>query len=160
LGVLTHKNENELNWVKLDLEKFYALLISDELTIIKHIQKTAKLKQEDKTLAKRNSVKLNLFAILTETDTDVLEQLKLWITTMLEIKKPLSKAAVEIFERNLNNYTDSKEIKLKMLEIAISCGYNEFAWVKNQYEKYYSGKGTFIGVSQNKKTGIDPNSCF
>ena len=71
-----------------------------------------------------------------------------------------SKAAVEIYQRNLNNYTDSKDVKIKILEIATTLAYHEFAWARDQYEKNYKGNGTRIGVQQRQGNGIDPNSKF
>jgi hypothetical protein len=159
LGVLASR-ENEPNWIKVDVQKFCAMLVDDNIDAIYEIQKISKLGRDDKALAKKNSVRLNLFAALSETDVDVLTAYKTWIDAMLEAKKPLTKAAVEIYQRNLNDYTDSKEVKIKILEIATSLAYHEFAWARDQYEKNYKGNGTFIGSKQRRANGIDPNSGF
>jgi len=153
-------NENDPNSIRINAEKYASILVDDDVNSIYEIQKISKLNRDDKANAKKNSVRLNLVAALSETDVDVLEAYKTWITAMLEAKKPLTKAAVEIYQRNLDNYTDVKEVKIKILEIATSLAYHEFAWARDQYEKNYKGNGTFIGVRQKKANGIDPNSGF
>jgi len=136
------------------------MLVDDDINVIRDYQKKAKLKQSDKSNAKKNSVAINLKAVITETDPEVLEAFKTWIDAMLEAKKPLTRAAVEIYQRNLDNYTDNKDVKVKILEIATSLAYHEFAWARDQYEKNYRGSGAFIGAKQRKSGGIDPNSGF
>lgn len=160
LGVLTHKNENELNWVKLDIEKCCAYLVEDNLDMIRGIQRTAKLNRADQTKAKKASVRLNLIAALSEPDVDVLETYKAWITSLLEAGKPLTRRAVEIFQNNLNSFTDNKQIKIRIIEIATTNAYPEFAWAAKIYEKDYAKSGGFIGVAQRKTGKIDPNSGF
>lgn len=159
LDILAYR-ENDLNWIKLDVEKLCSYLVEDDLKAIREIQRISKLHREDTAKAKKASVRLHLLAALSETDPDVLTAYKAWIDSMLEAKKPLTKAAVEIYQRNLNSYTDVKEVKIKILEIATTLAYHEFAWARVQYEKNYAGNGTFIGVKQKKNGGIDPNSGF
>jgi len=159
LAILSYR-ENDPNWIRLDVEKLCSYLVDDDVNAIYEIQKISKLGRDDKAKAKKNSVRINLFAALSETDVDVLSAYKTWIDAMLEAKKPLTKAAVEIYQRNLNDYTDVKEVKIKILEIATSLAYHEFAWARDQYEKNYRGGGAFIGARQKKPGGIDPNSGF
>jgi len=160
LEVLAHRNENDPNWVKLNIEKLCAFLVDDDIDAIRQLQKTAKLNRGDQAKAKVASVRLNLIAALDETDADVLETYKAWITSLLEAKKPITRRGVEIFQNNMNNYTDNKQIKIRIIEIATTNAYPEFAWAMKIYEKDYRGGGAFIGVSQKKKNEIDPNSGF
>lgn len=160
LEVLAHRSESDLNWIKLNVEKLCAFLVDDDIGAIRQIQKTAKLNRSDQTKAKRASIRLNLIAALDEPDSDVLETYKAWITSLLEAQKPITRRAVEIFQNNVNNYTDNKQIKIRIIEIATTNAYPEFAWALKIYEKDYRGGGAYIGVSQNKKSEIDPNSGF
>ena len=82
------------------------------------------------------------------------------IDALLYAKKPITRQALDIYQNNLNNYTDNKQAKIKILEIATTNAYTEFAWSMKIYEKDYRGNGTFIGVRQNRTNGIDPNSSF
>ena len=159
LGILFYK-ENDSTQIALDVQTFCAKLVDDDVEAIRQLQKTAKLNRDDKANAKKNSVAINLKAVLTETNVEVLAAYKTWIDAMLEAKKPLTKAAVEIYQKNLDNYTDNKDVKIKILEIATTLAYHEFAWARDQYEKNYKGNGTFIGVKQKQGNGIDPNSKF
>lgn len=153
-------NENDPNSIRINAEKYASILVDDDVKSIYEIQKISKLGREDKAKVKKASVRLNLIAALSEPDVDVLEAYKTWIDAMLEAGKPMSKPAIQIYQRNLDNYTNSKQVKLKLLELATTLGYHEFAWTRDQYEKYYAKGGAFIGTTQRKTSGIDPNSGF
>lgn len=159
LGVLATR-ENEPNWIKVDVQKFCAMLVDDNIDAIYEIQKISKLNRDDKARAKKFSVRINLMAALSETDSDVIEAYRNWIDSVLEAKKPLTKQGIEIYQRNLNNYTDNKQIKIKILEIAAMNTYVDFAWSMKIYEKDYARGGAFIGAKQKRTNGIDPNSGF
>ena len=109
---------------------------------------------------KKAAIRLNLIAALKETDPDVFAAYNNWIDALLEAKRPITRQALDIYQNNLDNYTDNKQVKIKILEIATTNAYTEFAWSMKIYEKDYRGNGTFIGVKQNKANGIDLNSSF
>ena len=159
LEVLFHA-ENDPNSIRLDIQKLCAILVDDDIDAIRDVQKRSKLRREDSAKAKRYSVRINLLAALEETDTDVLDAYKNWIDALLEAKKPITKQAVVIYQKNLNNYTDSKDVKIRILEIATTNAYTEFAWSMKIYEKDYRGNGTKLGVKQNVKGNVDFNSGF
>lgn len=159
IGVLAHKSEGEPNRVKLDIEKLCAYLVDDDLNAIRHLQRTAKLNRSDQAKAKKASVRLNLIAAVSETDADVLEAYKSWITSLLEVGKPLTRRAVEIFQNNLDSYTDNRQAKIRILEVATANAYPEFAWAMKIYEKDYAKSAGFVG-GQRKRSGIDLNSGF
>lgn len=154
------QDENNINSIKLDVEKLCAILVDDSIDAIRDVQRRSKLRREDTARAKKASVRINLVAALKETDPDVLTAYNNWIDALLEAKKPLTRQALDIYQNNLNNYTDNKQTKIKILEIATTNAYTEFAWAMKIYEKDYRGNGTFIGVKQNRNNGIDPNSSF
>ena len=160
LGVLKHRDENELNWITLDIEKLCAILVDDSVEAIKDVQRVSKLKRDEASKAKKAAIRLNLIAALKETDPDVFAAYNNWIDSLLEAKRPVTRQALDIYQNNLDNYTDNKQVKIKILEIATTNAYTEFAWSMKIYEKDYRGNGTFIGVKQNKANGIDLNSSF
>ena len=157
---VVYTNQIDPNLIRLDIEKLCAILVDDDPDMIKALQKKAKLKQADESAAKRGALKVQLFNSIRETDAAVLEAYKDWISMMIDSKKVINRKAVEVFQINLNSYTDSREVKLKILELAAIHAYVDFAWAKDLYEKNYKGNGTFIGVNQKKNVGIDPNSGF
>ena len=63
-------------------------------------------------------MRINLVAALKETDPEVLIAYNNWIDALLEAKKPITRQALDIYQNNLNNYTDNKQAKIKILEIA------------------------------------------
>lgn len=149
------------NRIRIDMAKMFALILEDDPSVIKDLQKRAKIKRDDQTAVKREMIRRNLNAGIMESDADILEALKTWINSMVEAKTVITKPAVEVFQRNLNAYTDDKQVKLKIIEIATVHAWADFAWAKNCYEKdYKKSNGTFIGTPQKPKVGIDPNSGF
>jgi len=157
-----HSDPNDPNRIKIDVESMYAVIVEDDPKAIKEIQKKAKTRRDDATKAKREGIRLNLRTALIEQDPEVLSAMQLWIDTLVDGKKFMSKPTVTAFQTNLNSYTQSKAAKLKIIEIATTNGYNEFAWAKQVYEKSYSKPiGTFIGSQTPNGSGkIDPNSGF
>lgn len=152
--------ENDPNSIRLDIQKLCAILVDDDIDAIRDVQKRSKLRRDDSARAKRYSVRINLIAALEETDTDILEAYKNWIDALLEAKKPITKQALVIYQKNLNTYTDNKDTKIRILEIATTNAYTEFAWAMKIYEKDYRGNGTTIGVKQKNNIGIDKKSGF
>jgi hypothetical protein len=152
--------ENDPNSIRLDIQKLCAILVDDDIDAIRDVQKRSKLRREDSAKAKRYSVRINLIAALDETDTDVLDAYKNWIDALLEAKKPITKQSIVIYQKNLNSYTDNKDTKIKILEIATTNAYTEFAWSMKIYEKDYRGNATKLGVRQKVGGGIDTNSGF
>lgn len=160
LGILAKKADDPNN-IAIDIKAMYALIVEDDATAIKEIQKKSKVKRDEAAAAKKEMLKANLIAAIEEDDVDILEALKTWISEVIEAKKPLSKVAVEVFQKNLHSYTDQKVVKLQLIEIATVHTWIDFAWAKNSYEKDYKKPiGTFISVDQKKKVGIDMNSGF
>ena len=155
-----YTNQIDPNLIRLDVKRLCAILVDDDPEAIKAIQKKSKLKRDDEQAAKKGSLKVQLFGSIIESDADILEAYKDWISMMIESKKLINRKAIEVFQNNLNSYTDSKQVKLKILELAAIHAYVDFAWAKQVYEKDYRGNGTFIGVNQKKTTKIDPNSGF
>ena len=148
------------NRIKIDIEKMYALIVEDDPSVIKGLQKKAKLKRDDETAVKRAMVRNNLQLALTETDAELLDALKVWIEAVIEAKKPITKASVEIYQKNLNSYTDNKAVKLRIIEISTANSWVEFAYARDCYEKNYKHNGAFIGAQQKQNIGIDPNKKF
>lgn len=157
---VVYTNQIDPNLIRLDVERLCAILVDDDPEAIKAIQKKSKLKRDDEQAAKKGSLKVQLFGSIIESDAEILEAYKDWISMMIESKKLINRKAIEVFQTNLNSYTDSKQVKLKILELAAIHAYVDFAWARQVYEKDYRGNGTFIGVSQKKNVKIDPNSGF
>lgn len=161
LGVLTKKSDNEPNSIKVDVKKFCACLVEDDVDAIWQIQKAAKLNRQDQAKAKKAAIKANLLGSLRETDPDVLTAYHHWIDALLEAKKPVTKQALDIYQTNLGNYTDNKQAKIKILEIATTNAYQEFAWSARIYEKDYARAGMPVGgARQQDKNEIDLTSGF
>lgn len=160
LGVVKHKDENSTNWITIDVEKLCAILVDDNISAIRDVQKASKLRREDTTRAKKIAIKNNLFAALRETDPAVLTAYHNWIDALLEAKKPVTRQGLDIYQNNLNGYTTDRDTKIKILEIATTNAYIEFAWAKQIYEKNYTTRDGMTIQTNRPKVGINKNSSF
>jgi hypothetical protein len=69
-------------------------------------------------------------------------------------KKYLTKAAVELFIKNVSEYTTSKAIQLKIIETATIKAYDTAEYAIKIINSNYTKPGTFIGVPQKQSTGV------
>jgi len=158
---LVKQDANDPNRICISQQAMLALVIEDDPKALTEIRKKAKVKREDAKLAKQYVILKNLQAGLVETDKDLLEALKLWIQSCQENKTFMNKTVIQIFQNSLNSFTDNKQVKLKLIEIATIHGWSDFAWARNSYEKdYKKPSGTFIGSEQKQSTGIDTSTKF
>jgi len=147
--------------IKIDIQKMYAYIVEDDPSVLKDIQKRAKVKRDDNSAVKREMIRRNLNAAISATDVDILSALRNWVDSLVEAKTFASKIVVETFQKNLISYTSDKQVQLKIIEIATIHAWADFAWAKNAFEKDYKGRsGTFIGKQQKQGTGIDTTSGF
>lgn len=159
LNVITiDKTDNSR--IKIDLEKMCALITEDDPKRISQIKQAAKLKRAEAAAAKRESMVKVLFNKIDSADKDIVNALQSWILSIIkEGKKYITPSGVTIFQKNLDEYTDRKDIKLKIIEIATVHGYTDFAWSKNIYEKDYA---RYMGASRTfpKINGTNVNTSM
>lgn len=159
LGVVA-VDETDSNRICISLKTMYDILTEDDDKTLAAFQKKAKVKKVSASEAKAAMIRDNLKNNVVETDLDLLKAYHNWIDAVLDSKNWMNKTTIEIFQRTVQTYTDSKTIKLKIIEIATIHGYKDAAWAINMYEKDSKKNGTFIGVVQKQNVGIDPNSSF
>lgn len=101
----------------------------------------AKIDAEEKKALKKAGMKETLNRYIKEEDDDIRQAYYSWISAMVD-EKSLNSAAIEIFENNVNAYTNDKTTKLKLIELAATYVYKEFAWVEVRYKDLLA-KGAF-----------------
>lgn len=158
LEILTVDKE-DTSKIRIDLEKMCAIILEDDPKMIKQIQKQSKLKRQDATVAKNIALLNNLSVYADEADADIKKAYVAWIESLIEGKKFISKQVVLVFKKNLDEYTENKDVKLTVLEIASIHGWGDFAYCKNEFERYYAKMLSARKISK-QKIGVDLNSGF
>ena len=162
IGALAVDAENP-NHISISLKRMFEILSEDDASAIAAIQKQAKSRKGTSASSAETKVfmiKQNLKKAIDSADQDLQKAFSTWIDAFMESKNVLTKAAVEIFQRTVENYSTSKQVKLKIIEIATVHSYRDAQWAINMYERDSKKPGTFIGVQQKQNVGIDPNSVF
>lgn len=159
IDVLT-ADEIDSSKIKLDVEKMFAVLLEDDPKVIKQLQKQTKVKRVEASELKRKMILENMLSYVDSNDVDIKEAMRIWIQALLDGNKFVNSNCVTVFQKYLNDYTDRKDIKLKLLEIAAVHCWNDFGWVKNDYERNYARTmGISPSINQPAKK-VDFNSGF
>ena len=159
VGVLA-VDEKDQNRICISLNAMYEIMTQDDDKVLAAIQKKAKVKKASATETKKAMIRTNLKNSIVEPDLELFNAYQTWVDTVLDSGNWLTKAVIEVFQRTIKSYTDSKTIQLKIIEIATIHGYKDASWAINMYSKDSRKPGTFIGVQQKQNVGIDPNSVF
>lgn len=148
------------DFICISLNRMMEILTEDDTAAIVAIQKQAKAKKSSAAETKALMIRNNLKKAVVNADQELVVAYQTWIDSMLDSKKVLTKAAVEIFQKTVENYSTSKQVKLKLIEIATIHAWPNADWAINNFERDNKKPGTFIGVQQKQNVGIDPNSSF
>lgn len=160
IGVLAVDGENP-DRICISLNTMFEIITEDDAKVLYELQKKAKVKKATTAETKKAMISLNLKKYITETDSELQRAYHTWIDSYMEGSgKPLTKEVVSIFQRKIQDYTKTKAIQLKIIEIATVQHYREADWAINMFERDTKKPGTFIGVQQKQNVGIDPNSVF
>lgn len=131
--------------------------------------KTAKAAQTTKTTAdvetKQKAILATMKRAIQETDPELYASYCDWVDSVYAHKKFLTKRIIEIFMSGINAYTDDKQIKLAVLQHAITTGYSEAAWVINRYEgstgsRQASAVATMRATPQRESSGVRSDVLF
>jgi hypothetical protein len=159
IGVLA-VDENDSNRICISLTTMHEIMTADDDKALAAIQKKAKVKKATSSEAKKAAIRTNLKNSVVEVDIDLLKAYHTWIEAILDSGNWLNKAVIEVFQKTVKTYSNSKAIQLKIIEIATIHGYKDASWAINVYSKDSRKPGTFIGIEQKQNVGIDPNSVF
>ena len=138
----------------------FEILSEDDTAAIVAIQKKAKSKKSSAAETKNIMIRQNLKKAIIESDEEVKTAYHTWIDAIMEGKNYLTKPAVEIFYKTVSEFSNLKQVRLKLIEIATVHGYKDATWAINIFNKDNKSTGTRIGVPQKQNVGIDPNSVF
>lgn len=101
-------------------------IITDEDT--KKLKKTSAVKKDDKA-AKIAGIKATMKKALLETDIDLRAAYERWIDGMIDAANcRFTKAVVQLFEQTTTQYTQDKNTRLKIIEIATVNSLKDANW--------------------------------
>ena len=156
LGALLRDAENP-NRIAIGVNAMVAVITGEDTTKLKKSRKSS----ADEKAAKIEGIKATMKKALVETDPEVRAAYERWVDGMIDAANcRFTKAVVQVFEKTITEYTTSKAIRLKIIEIATTNSYKDATWAINKLDSRFKNPGTFIGVPQKQNVGIDPNSVF
>ena len=98
---------------------------------------------------------------ILETDYNTRLAYERWIDGMVDAQNcRFTKAVVQLFEKTVTEYTQDRDLRIKIIEIATTNSYKDAQWAINKLDSPYKKNGAFIGAPQKQNVGIDPNSVF
>ena len=155
-------DQSDKNRISLDLRVMESVMTQDDPKELEKLAKLAKKKRSDAKATKQELIKRNLKSTVVEPDKEVAAAIFDWIDAIYEAGNFLTKPAVEAFVKTIDGFSDRKEVKLKVIELAMIHSYKDAAWAINMYKKDYKSNPTFFGTTATAvgTTAVDTDTAF
>jgi hypothetical protein len=128
LGVLL-KDPAEPNRISIAVNGMVAVITSEDTT---KLTKTNAAKKDAKE-AKIAGIKATMKKAIVETDAEVRAAYERWIDGMVDAQNcRFTKAVVQLFEKTVTQYTQDKNYRLQIIEIATINSYRDATWAINK----------------------------
>lgn len=136
LGVLL-KDPAEPNRISIAVNGMVAVITDEDTTKLK---KSGKTSAEAKA-AKIAGIKATMKKAILETDYNTRLAYERWIDGMVDAQNcKFTKAVVQLFEKTVTEYTQDRDLRIKIIEIATTNSYKDATWAINRI--YNPGKFT------------------
>lgn len=136
------KNVDKSDEMYIDANALLNLIAAGDAKLLDKVTKITRLADVGKNgkLTKREMEARTCKSAITTTEKELKNALTQWVDAVYA--RPggfLTKRAVEIFERDLYQYTNGDlDLALKLVDIATVGGYRDFNWTKDDFEKNYA----------------------
>ena len=151
----------DANRMSLDLRVMESIMTQDDPKELEKLAKLAKAKRSDAKAAKQEMIKRNLKSVVIEPDKQIAAAIFDWIDAIYASGNFLTKPAVEAFVKTVSGFSDRKDVRLKVIELAMIHGYKDAAWAINMYKKDYKSNPTFFGTTPAVgTTAVDTDTAF
>lgn len=148
LGVML-KDPEDPNKLSIAVNGMVAVIADEDTTKLK---KTSAVKKDEKA-AKIAGMKNNFKRAISETDLELKAAYSRWVDTLVEASAAgtakyncvLTKAAVEIFVRDMTTVADKAE-RLKAIEIATVNCYKTASWAIEKLNPRYTTRNTTVAT--------------
>jgi uncharacterized lipoprotein YajG len=136
LGVLL-KDPEDPNKIAIAVNGMVAVITDEDTTKLKKTGKTS----ADAKAAKVAGIKANMKKAILETDYNTRIAYERWIDGMVDAQNcKFTKAVVQLFEKTVTEYTQDRDLRIKIIEIATTNSYKDATWAINRI--YNPGKFT------------------
>ena len=156
LGVIA-KDPNEPNKLAISVSTMIEVITNEDTTKLK---KTSAVKK-DIQAAKIAGMKATMKKAILEPDVDLRFAYERWIDGMIDAKNcRFTKAVVQLFEKTVTDYTTSKDVRLKIIEIATVNSYRDATWAINRLTNTRSNSSVDNLPEQKICKGVSSNVTF
>lgn len=156
LGVIA-KDPNEPNKLAISVSTMIEVITNEDTTKLK---KTSAVKK-DIQAAKIAGMKATMKKAILEPDVDLRFAYERWIDGMIDAKNcRFTKAVVQLFEKTVTDYTTSKDVRLKIIEIATVNSYRDATWAINRLTNTRSNSSADNLPEQKICKGVSSNVTF
>ena len=132
LGVLL-KDPDDPNRIAIAVNGMVAVITDEDTTKLKKTGKTS----ADAKAAKISGIKANMKKALVETDYNTRLAYERWIDGMVDAQNcKFTKAVVQLFEKTVTDYTQDRDTRIKIIEIATTNSYKDATWAINKLSGY------------------------
>ncbi len=131
LGVLL-KDPAEPNKISIAVNGMVAVITDEDTTKLK---KTNAVKQDAKA-AKMAGIKATMKKAILDTDYNTRLAYERWIDGMVDAQNcKFTKAVVQLFEKTITEYTQDRDLRIKIIEIATTSSYRDANWAIEKITK-------------------------
>jgi len=159
---IIERNFLDFNSVKVDKMKYISVLLGADVQSLQDEAKKTKAGKEEKKANKKVYQALGVKKSIVESDPDIKEKLCELVDSSFAGKyRPLNKQSVRVFQDTVNNFTQDKQAKIQIINIAISNGYTDPSWAINQFTRDYIKTGLYQQVKdQPASNGLNKTVKF
>jgi hypothetical protein len=136
LGVML-KDTEDPNKISIAVNGMVAIITDEDTTKLKKTGKTS----ADAKAAKVAGIKATMKKAILDTDYNTRLAYERWIDGMVDAQNcKFTKAVVQLFEKTVTEYTQDRDLRIKIIEIATTNSYKDATWAINRI--YSPGKFT------------------
>ena len=129
MGVVLKDPDNP-NRLAISVENMIEI-ITDEDT--KKLKKSSKSTKEEAKVAKVEGIKATMKRAILDTDYNTRIAYERWIDGMIDAQNcRFTKAVVQLFEKTVTEYTQDRDTRIKIIEIATTNSYKDATWAINR----------------------------
>lgn len=134
LGVIM-KDPTDPNRLAISVANMVEVITDEDTTKLKKTGKTS----TDAKAAKIAGIKATMKKAILETDYNTRLAYERWIDGMVDAQNcKFTKAVVQLFEKTVTEYTQDRDLRIKIIEIATTNSYKDATWAINRI--YNPGK--------------------
>ena len=157
LGVML-KDPEDPNKISIAVNGMVAVITDEDTTKLKKTGKTS----ADAKAAKVAGIKATMKKAILETDYNTRLAYERWVDGMVDAQNcKFTKAVVQLFEKTVTEYTQDRDLRIKIIEIATTNSWKDATWAINRI--YNPGKFTSQATKlpeQKICTGVSDNIAF